>query len=484
MLRDAQARVCVAAARRVAAVVAAVRRGAEEMTVIGDGLDVVVGVRVEMLPGLPLVARALDDVEEVRNHARLGKEIAVRIPINPPRIARAVREHLEFLPLRLVAPHARIDLHAILVRRTRLAHGAVREDAVAAVEPAVRPPLKSVQRLMRVVSAPSIQQHLDFARLRVVPIFHRDENEIRRRADEHSAEADLDAAHEIQPLHENGALVRIAVAIRVLEDEDAILPTQPFRRARLRLRALRIRHPLDDPHARAVVHAERDGIDDVRLGGEDLQLIARGHRRDLRGLFRRQPGELHFVGLQVRIDLRPRLLRELLGGELRLLRVKDEVVEVHMPPADGLIVHDADKNLAPLQLAQIHDRARHPLVVHTARRVDRLAIVLRHDLHARPRQRTSADEKAPPRLRRLERHRRERALRLVAQNLVTPDPKFTLAIRSLASTERPLLIDLPLHRLLVESLPRRRPIAQCAILEAKVQHTPVRARSGNRIGSG
>lgn len=57
VLRDAQARVCVAAARRVAAVVAAVRRGAEEMTVIGDGLDVVVGVRVEMLPGLPLVAR-------------------------------------------------------------------------------------------------------------------------------------------------------------------------------------------------------------------------------------------------------------------------------------------------------------------------------------------------------------------------------------------------------------------------------------------
>src|SRR5205085_547910 len=147
-------------------------------------------------------------------------------------------------PLRLVAPDSRVQLHALRVRRAGLAHEAVREDAVAAVEPAVRSPVERVQRLVRVVAAPAIQQHLDLARLRLVPIFHRDEHEIRRRADEHSAEADLDAAHEIQPLDEDGALVEMPVAIRILEDEDAIRTAQPFRRARLRLRALRIRYPL------------------------------------------------------------------------------------------------------------------------------------------------------------------------------------------------------------------------------------------------
>ncbi len=46
----------MAAAGRVGAVVAAVRIGADEVPVLGDRLDVVVGVRVEVLAGLPLVA--------------------------------------------------------------------------------------------------------------------------------------------------------------------------------------------------------------------------------------------------------------------------------------------------------------------------------------------------------------------------------------------------------------------------------------------
>ena len=48
----------------------------------------------------------------------------------------------------------------------------------------------------------------------------------------------------------------------------------------------------------------------------------------------------------------------------------------------------------------------------------------------------------------------------------------------------PVLIDLTLNRLLLKSLARRRPIAQRAVLEAEIQHAPIRARRGNRIGGG
>ena len=62
------------------------------------------------------------------------------VEVEPPRVARAVGEDLEDVLRRMVAPDAGVDRRAVLVRRARLADAAVREDAVAAVEPAVRPP--------------------------------------------------------------------------------------------------------------------------------------------------------------------------------------------------------------------------------------------------------------------------------------------------------------------------------------------------------
>ena len=67
---DHRAGVGVAAAGRVGPAVAGVRSlVADPVQVIGDRLDVVVGVRVEVLARLPLVARALDDVVQVRDDA-------------------------------------------------------------------------------------------------------------------------------------------------------------------------------------------------------------------------------------------------------------------------------------------------------------------------------------------------------------------------------------------------------------------------------
>src|SRR5262249_8132538 len=71
-----QPAVSVAAAGRVALVVAAVRIRADVVSVVGYGRDVGIGVRIEVGPRLALVAPALDNVVEVRDDARLNEEVA------------------------------------------------------------------------------------------------------------------------------------------------------------------------------------------------------------------------------------------------------------------------------------------------------------------------------------------------------------------------------------------------------------------------
>ena len=75
----------VAAAGRVGPAVAAVRVGAQVVAVIGDRLDVVIGVGIEVLARLPLVAAPLDDVIEVRDDAGGDEHLAVRRRSRRPR---------------------------------------------------------------------------------------------------------------------------------------------------------------------------------------------------------------------------------------------------------------------------------------------------------------------------------------------------------------------------------------------------------------
>ncbi len=62
--------------------VARVRVGAEPVSVVGDRLDVVVGVGVEVRPGLPLVAGALDDVVQVRDDAGRQDRLAAVVEVD------------------------------------------------------------------------------------------------------------------------------------------------------------------------------------------------------------------------------------------------------------------------------------------------------------------------------------------------------------------------------------------------------------------
>src|SRR5947208_364587 len=113
-----------------------------------------------MLPRLALVAAALDDVEAVRDDAGLDERLAVLVEVEAPWIAGAVGEHLELVLGRMVTPDARVDRHAVLLGHSRLADLRVCEDTVAAVEPAVRAPGERVERFVRVLVAPAIQEDL------------------------------------------------------------------------------------------------------------------------------------------------------------------------------------------------------------------------------------------------------------------------------------------------------------------------------------
>ena len=84
---------------------------------------------------------------------------------------------------------------------------------------------------MRVLVAPAVEQDLRRPGRSIGAVLDRDEQQVRRRADPDAAEADLDAADEVQVLDEDLAAVEPAVAVGVLEDEDAVLALA-FGRAR------------------------------------------------------------------------------------------------------------------------------------------------------------------------------------------------------------------------------------------------------------
>ena len=173
---------------------------------------------------------------------------------------------------------------ALVVGRAGLADVRVREHAVAAVEPAVGSPDERVQRLVRVLAAPAVEQ--DFrpggtslgnatpgrgiglhrhAVGHVVAVLVGDEHQIRRRADPHAAEAELQPADQVQTLDKDLARVVPAVAVGVFEDQNAV--------AALALRRTpRVFVGLGDPQPAAVVDRHGDRLMHVRLAGEKRDL--------------------------------------------------------------------------------------------------------------------------------------------------------------------------------------------------------------------
>ena len=432
-LIDEQARVRVAAAHGVAAAVARVRSLiAEIMPVIGDGFQLaidermdrpaaaavrgnacdLVGVRRVVRAALPLIFAALNHVEEMRNHAGLDEALTVRVEVDAPRIARALGEDLELFLGGMIAPDGGIDPLAPGLRSPRLADARWTEDAVTSVEPAVRAPGEGVQHLVRVgLEVPAVEENLRITGgLRAVPVLHGHEHQVRGRANPHAAETDFKTADQVQLLHEDGAPVELAVAIRVFEDEDAVIAAQDvgelFRR-RLAIGgdgrgrhalAFRIRHALGDPEPPAIIDGEGDGLHDVRLAGKEGGLETLGQRDFLRGLRGGQAGELHGVRRQ-RGDGGHGGHGGHGVGEDRLRRVEKKVVEVDVTPMALLLVHHAHKNLPALVRLEIDDGAAEVFLLAPGRFENDFIPGgrLEHDFHASLFVGAATDEEARPR---------------------------------------------------------------------------------------
>src|SRR5262249_5669005 len=151
-------------------------------------------------------------VKSVRHHARLDERLAVGVEVQTPRIARAFREDFKDVPGRMIAPDAGIDRCAVLVRRAGLADTRMSKNTVAAVQPTVRPPAEGIERLVSILVMPSVKKDLRLAGRLVLALLDWHVHQVRRRPDPDAAEADLQAADEVQPFHEHGSLVEMAVA--------------------------------------------------------------------------------------------------------------------------------------------------------------------------------------------------------------------------------------------------------------------------------
>ena len=194
-----QARVSVAAAElRAAGDVRLIPLIARVVQMVGDGFDVVVGVRIEMRTRLSLVTSALDHVKQMWNHTRLDNALPVFVEVNAPRIARALGENLEDMFRRMITPDTGVDARPLAVRRSGFADVGMCEHTMTTVKPAVRSPLERVQRLVRILPAPAVEKDLRFAcGLRFIAIRNRNEHQIRRGSDPDAAEANFDSADEI-----------------------------------------------------------------------------------------------------------------------------------------------------------------------------------------------------------------------------------------------------------------------------------------------
>src|SRR6185436_4636111 len=163
------ARVRVAAADRAAAGVAGVRTFvAGVMQMVGNGLDVIVNVGInylsaltvagdasrffgvdgKMLAALAIVATTLNHVEEVGDDTRFNPALAVFIKIHAPRIARAFGKNFEDVLCWMIAPDTGVHPLTLFLGRAGFANVRRAENAVTAIEPAVRSPRKSVQRFV------------------------------------------------------------------------------------------------------------------------------------------------------------------------------------------------------------------------------------------------------------------------------------------------------------------------------------------------
>src|SRR5690606_34741743 len=73
--------------------------------VVRDGIDVGVGIGVEMLSGLTTIPGSLNDMVQMRDHTYRNKGVAVIVECDTPGVTGPVRENFKLMPGWVIAEH-------------------------------------------------------------------------------------------------------------------------------------------------------------------------------------------------------------------------------------------------------------------------------------------------------------------------------------------------------------------------------------------
>ena len=161
---------------------------------VGAAFHQAIDVRIRVLAEHPHEVSPGHDVKNVLDDAVGDEQLAPLVPVDPPGVRRAVGIDLELVPHGMIAPHAAAHFLPLLGRRPRLADQRGRGDAVAAVEPAVRPPGQIADDVVLGFERPAVEQNFGRAVGLVVAVGIGNEDQVRCSSEPHAAEADFDAA--------------------------------------------------------------------------------------------------------------------------------------------------------------------------------------------------------------------------------------------------------------------------------------------------
>src|SRR5262245_25132918 len=221
----------------------------------------------------PVEVGAGNHLEDVLDHAVGDEAAADLVPIEPPRVGRAVADDLELPRHRMEAPDAAVQGDALRVGRAGLADSRVGENPVAGVEPAVGSPHRLVEDVMLRLEVPAVEEDLDRAVGDVVVVAVGQEEEVGDRGQPDAAVAPGDARDVRELVGEDLLRVELPVTVGVLVDHDAVASLLAG------LHPFGIGEALDDPEPAPIVERESHGLDDVGLAGEegDLESFGDGH---------------------------------------------------------------------------------------------------------------------------------------------------------------------------------------------------------------
>lgn len=240
---------------------------------VGGLVDEPVAERGEMLTLHALIIGAGEALPKVTDDGIDEKQLAVLIPVMPPRICAALADDLEGFPSGMVTPDGAVELCPRAIRCARFPDGGCGLNPVPPVEPAVRPPFETVDDVMADgVVLPAIEQHFRGSVRNIIAVTVGDKDEVRGARRKNSTEAKRDARELLSLIPEHFVCVEMASALGVLENQNTIVkvcvevhPT------------VAVSIELGDPKAATIIKRHGDRLADVRFRREHGHPKARRH---------------------------------------------------------------------------------------------------------------------------------------------------------------------------------------------------------------